>query len=46
MLLVFMYIHPIQTMQMCLALLRRCLIPEAEEEPPKELPVWDEAMSR
>lgn len=23
-----------------------CLIPEAEEEPPKELPVWDEALTR
>ncbi|KAF6248339.1 hypothetical protein COO60DRAFT_1289482 [Scenedesmus sp. NREL 46B-D3] len=23
-----------------------CLIPEAEEEPPKELPVWDEAVTR
>lgn len=24
----------------------RCLIPEAEEAPPKELPVWDEAFTR
>jgi hypothetical protein len=24
----------------------RCLIPEAEEKPPKKLPVWDEALSR
>lgn len=24
----------------------RCLIPEAEEEPPKELPVWNEALTR
>lgn len=29
-----------------LYVLHRCLIPEAEEEPPKELPVWDEAVTR